>query len=1197
MNNSSLRESILLQSADYISKKQDDIAKRYIFKANKGEDETLPYALITQKQSSNVFKRKMGQQVKIGIFDSETIGISYTDLRKLNENIKSTSTHSPFDIKFSILEFYRILGKFVNIYQILSDGSLKKVNPLSKTVYNGKEVIPTICIQGMNCITIEFYDDGKARDYMIEVMTCVSDYEYISYDVYSKKYLDKENIVTFVNGIMINPSEVADLKSSVEVYTIKSRNIIYNDKLYVDEEGYFAFNGYDKLISNNLIYAYGYIDDNGSSVYNEYISDVVNYSQYSENEFKTSNYKDKYIHVLILGDEECNSKGSHENFYDKLLHICTYDKKCTRDLINHTLNNKDYYTKLMMMYPYYYREELERTIRDNLHIDIVRFINRSKIIEIDNEYYIKFTFPINSFSFILFSRGKVITPDIYEENDMDMSIYILASSILDVNDIHDYVENEPPGLSIYKHKKIGTMKYMELGKYDDDLGEDKYIHESINNIPLLYPITIVRSKSFSTEANRYPLASVPIYVKKSKYPKYSYDIETNLYKLDDNGRYIYYNNRYCMISNYEYTYDSSIKKFVKSDDIISKDDGYYKLVSNVFKIPYNKHLEKDPYNLLFLDELDADRKLLFENVWFDNDEANSNYPNDPIYMPNKKYNQIVRAHCNDFLTILCRSPYNENDGTIIDGKDSNSSDAYSLYDSYIGKSFAQIKENEPKEITNNIINIIITDDYVYYVTDLSYISHIGTQVSCKNIKYNITNEEYTIEDSMDISNALYVKYDFYNEENQLIIQKTDTRVNIDSGNVLPNYEDLIYRALSKTDDIEYDNVYIRQKEVCFFKNEDVDISDSSTLSISDCYTYDILNKTTINEKDKTISYDSIEYLNSDICENERIVFRRKGYPRQYSVNNSVVLYNANVGYSRYYTSNTDDNSFDIPEQLYYNFDQLMLFVNGYMINDFLLNKSVEVFEEIKKNSDYNVFISNMPNLILYESIEDFTLCGDTTIELSNEVSDAFLECNNHRTYRKNIDIVHCPLSLKYMLFFVNNIQMDEDHIEIISNRRFMLKNLDDYPQIEKNEDGLYKINDIRIYVYPIMMDSKFIDYYTDDDGNVQKLAHIDNNSNVKYYEYQLTDKLYDLYSPELVPWYYTRCNQVVFEGENLKEPKTYQLSDFSHIGLSQFTHEELTKFIHGKYIDDFLSNKTHDELSKLTYDELSKLYFSKEEDE
>ena len=117
MNSSSLRESILLQSAQYICKEQNKIARRFLFKTNKEEDDTIPYTLITKKQSSLFFKRKMNNQVKLAIFDAETMGITNEDLYKLKnyytaeERIQKgyTSIHYPLDTKFSILDFYTIV--------------------------------------------------------------------------------------------------------------------------------------------------------------------------------------------------------------------------------------------------------------------------------------------------------------------------------------------------------------------------------------------------------------------------------------------------------------------------------------------------------------------------------------------------------------------------------------------------------------------------------------------------------------------------------------------------------------------------------------------------------------------------------------------------------------------------------------------------------------------------------------------------------------------------------------------------------------------------------------------------------------------------------------------------------------------------------------------------------------------------------
>src|SRR5699024_4773765 len=126
--------------------------------------------------------------------------------------------HYPFDTKFDILGFFDITNKFVNIYQILSDGSLKKINPTRTYTYNGQQVGSTITIEGTNCISIEFYDDGKAVDYMIEILGCVISYNILSYNYFKERYFTTVNgssiynesntIITFVDGLLVEPSRI-----------------------------------------------------------------------------------------------------------------------------------------------------------------------------------------------------------------------------------------------------------------------------------------------------------------------------------------------------------------------------------------------------------------------------------------------------------------------------------------------------------------------------------------------------------------------------------------------------------------------------------------------------------------------------------------------------------------------------------------------------------------------------------------------------------------------------------------------------------------------------------------------------------------------------------------------------------------------------------------------------------------------------
>lgn len=1653
MKNSALRENILLQTADYKCKKQDEIMQRYIFKSKRmGEENTpLPYTLLTKKISSKYFKKNMNQQVKISILNCEYMKIDIADIiyklknyRLTNKDIK-INDHYPFDVKFSILDFFNMTNKFVNIYQILSDGSLKKINPKKTYTYNGQKVGSSITIMGTNCISIEFYDDGKAKDYLIEILGCVIKYDIISYTDFIKKYhknniYDETNeIITFIDGILVEPSAISKTTSNIEVLTITDNTILHYGKTKVTNNK-IDLSYEPGFISNNLILPYAYIDESNNIIYKQYPFSVKKYSEFVPNSFKLINYdnwssykvqllpeenyekdiyyidsneklyiynnslnetkyisllngiyyveqikelweydgawkrlnpnideiyintsslelikfndrnkpiildsdkedikyissdklyldrynflfwkynnqwissqqqantyytddenstifyynedgiivtnkcesakyyydiindndylvykyseednnvieynfekiirskiclnsntlslwkfkesqsqwvkckltiisstdelenindpngyyylqakkelyvynkfagwetikfyeieqdtiyfnwlydnlwkfsydndtwneysinenfiylnieddssitlfkfnndnerwykyipprisynlvyhvkdniyykftfdngwepinvlnvslieygiyfddinkqlfryngnweiikNDKYyinnnmdtiwkynndkwntitpieiksvvpdtiyfdknnysvwkynnsfyIHTLILGDRLTALRGEHYSLYDELMMYYSNDTDAVEYVMNQSLNNENDDMKLLLKYPYYYREILEKEVKKDLYIKTLRYIRRNQIIHKNNNPYVKFTFPIKSFSFMLFLNGKLLEPDIYEENKLDMNIYILASKILTISDI--YVELPE---DVDKHDSLSNYQQRELSKFRHEYlekdGYEFYYHNPYD-IELISPLTIVRSKSFFSESNRYPLNASPIYLNKNEYVRYTFDNNLMYYTESLGGRYIKYNDRYYMISNYEYLYDNINKKFVKTNN----DGDYYKIITNQIKVPYNKHLEENLYNLIFVKEFNENNSKVLEDVFFDEEQANSKYPDNISENANKKYNNVIRAHCNEFLTINCGTSSTISSGISIDAKnisDSYENNKYQLYDDLIQKSFAIINSNDDfLYLINNIINIIIDSNYVYYITNNSYIYKNNNIIYCTNIKYNISTQELEVCDNIELEDFKYLKYNLYTEENELIQERTDTRIHIDSGIVDNDNEKLIFRALSNAGDIinnNYDNIAIEYNKIYFFKNSNCNTSSENVFYISkDCYTYDLVTDSLISWQGnisypQNIIYDNIEYLHKNIYdENNNIAFNRKGYPRLFNDNKSITMYNADIGYSKYYSSDgTLDDRFNIPQQIKYNYDQIMLFADGYQIREFLINNKARLLNHIKTKEN-DIFICNMPKLILYQTIEDLTLYSNITIEISNNFNNEIRrDCNYHDKYRKNIDIVHCPLSLKYMMIFVNNIYMDEDHIEIISNRRFMLKNLDDYPEIKKkklkelypnnagDEEEGFLITSLDIYMYPFALNKMYLDYYDNE------ITYKDNYRNKKYIEYPLRDDVYDKYMSELVSFPKRHIDTIIFDSDNIKEPQEYYLSDFRYKALGKFTHDELSRMRHDRIGDDrVMSNYTHDELSKYTHDEL-----------
>lgn len=995
-------------------------------------------------------------------------------------------------------------------------------------------------------------------------------------------------------------------ESWIKIENIKNVNLLESEYYYDDKlnimwlyDKYESFNiftseKYHINKSMDIVWYYDYEIDMWKTK-NIINIDILNFDEiyYDEINKIIWKYDSKYnVDVLIIGDRNIAFKGEYLALYDEIMAICNYNIEYVKSILEETLNTENDFSKLLLKYPYFYKENLEKIVKNDLYIKTMYYIKNTQIKYIDNNIYVLFKFPIKSFSFILFLNGKILEPDIYEEDDLDMNIYVIASKLVSNDELNRLFDNDVD----YSHSSMSNFKHYQLNKNTHDYySENKFYYHNPLDLELLSPITIVRSKSFYNENNRYPLISTPIYLDKKKYTRYDFDVDTNSFKSNINGRYLYYNNRYYMISNYEYNYNEEKNIFELS---INKDGNFYKIITNRFKIPYNKKMD-NLHNLTFVKEYNSDIGKLLEGIYFDKINANSKYPK--YFIPNNnKYNKIINSHCNGNIVFDNGISSTMMSDTTIDCGDTNDL-KYSYYDDLIRISYFSFKDKLSKYLLDSIINILIDKDYVYFITNIDYIVTNSSNISCKNICYNIENQSYLISDNIPKKdNYDYIRYNLYDEENNIILNKTDDRMIIDSQTISNDYEIIIHRALNNiTSNIEYDNIAIVYDSIYFFMNKDCKY-DNDIISLNGSYVYNILDNKLYEYKNEIVidgGYSEIEYLYKNIYdESNNIIFRRKGYPRLYNEMDDVTLYNSDIGYSKIYSSDpvNDIKKFDIPNQLIYNYDQIMLFGNGYINHNHNIGKQVNLYN-YEKIKDNDIFITNMPKLLLYQTIENMTLYSNMTIELSDSINDEVVNnLNYYKQYRKNIDIIHVPLSLKYMLIFVNGIYMDENHIDIISNRRFMLKNLKDFTEFEtkkmkelypdsddnNNEIG-YIINNIDIYVYPFSIYTEYLDYYYD------KIPYYENGI-FKYYEYRLSDKLYDKYLSEFVSDSKTKSDYVIFDNIKSDKVKEYYLSDFRHLALSKFTNIQLSMLKYNKISsDNYMSSYTHNELSNKTHDELT----------
>lgn len=180
---------------------------------------------------------------------------------------------------------------------------------------------------------------------------------------------------------------------------------------------------------------------------------------------------------------------------------------------------------------------------------------------------------------------------------------------------------------------------------------------------------------------------------------------------------------------------------------------------------------------------------------------------------------------------------------------------------------------------------------------------------------------------------------------------------------------------------------------------------------------------------------------------------------------SIIAYNISNGYSEFHINDEDDNflAYEIPEQIMCNEGRILTFINGLLINEYQIDKRLwyQLFDgqavlslssDLENSNINSVFITSAGTYALYQDIHGISLVNDSyIIELSDDIDDCVMP--NYWLFN---DFYMTPISNKTMLIFVNGHYIDENHIEIISNRRFVFKNLSEII-------GNTEINDIKIY--------------------------------------------------------------------------------------------------------------------------------------
>lgn len=127
-----------------------------------------------------------------------------------------------------------------------------------------------------------------------------------------------------------------------------------------------------------------------------------------------------------------------------------------------------------------------------------------------------------------------------------------------------------------------------------------------------------------------------------------------------------------------------------------------------------------------------------------------------------------------------------------------------------------------------------------------------------------------------------------------------------------------------------------------------------------------------------------------------------------------------------------------------------------LVNEYNNSKYINIHDYYMYRTSYsknihNVFVCNMKNLTLYQNTRGITY-KDKIFTISNSI-DTIVH-NDRKLYK---DIYFPPLSLKYMLFFING-KFANPYIEIVTPQRFIIS---DNSFLVDGEE----INDIQIYAY------------------------------------------------------------------------------------------------------------------------------------
>lgn len=691
--------------------------------------------------------------------------------------------------------------------------------------------------------------------------------------------------------------------------------------------------------------------------------------------------------------------------------------------------SESYDDNIRKYYPYYFRKYLESDT-DLLHstyYEKIDTVDMNGVIYLpNNDKYIpciQLEIPIKHSSIMIFQNGKIVSPYAYFEGQHTIIVY----------DKNGNKYNKTYGSS-------GNMYlYIDISNLDEDQYKSA-VRNADSEYKLTNPIYMIISNTFFNENVVFPLTAVDKYLKFED-NRYIYNYSSNTYEKKLDGDYLKdENERYYKIIANE---DGSISRYTQKYEQIttggktiyqlqytSDNDGeYYKVQTNEYVLPVNKNID--------INNLSIAIETMEECIAEPETDGNYTYAKDPgtdkfvnLYWKVIDSNGVSHFYLKDFTTLSEGEPFSENN--------------------YFYK-IGTYKENEYKIVTNSE----------------------GTPIVYRRVSYkcsNVTNNLKYYTEPGDL--GLYE----LNDNNEYIKYKPDEKL-IKS---LKSYNKVIKFRIENGEIID-----------CGYPNTDEFLT---LIDLQELY-----------ESEEDHSNPKSLDLNSNLTT---------------ILDGFVFAYNTNNGYSKYYLNDEDENflSYEIPNQLMMSDKKLLAFMDGYFTDEFRIDKHLyyrlfhgdtilsfstdqtnpDIGYTYDPNGDYvydtnegkyrkynessdseltrykkhvaSIYLTNPGNYTLYQDIHGISY-DDGVFTLANDIDGCVIDQQQMYT-----DFYMVPYSTKYMLLFINGKYIDHDHIEVISNRRFALKNLD-YYNFNKNDDGNIIINEMFIYRFDYLNPEKYMDYY------------------------------------------------------------------------------------------------------------------------